>query len=136
MLVALAGAILASLADDLAGARVAVALRRAGGVVAEDEAVFLDSAQRHLDDAVLVFADDRFFGDDVCDILANRFANFLPMAQAVAGGAIRALGVGDPVFAEDGVAAHRELILRSFFRLRRILRFVPLFLFFRSSLPV
>src|SRR5271155_2211028 len=58
------------------------------------------------------------------------------MAQAIAGGAIRALGVGDPVFAEDGVAAHREIILGSIFRLRRILRFVPLFLFFRSSLPV
>src|SRR5208282_1350702 len=62
-LVAFAGAVLAGFADDLPGPRVAVTLRRAGRVVAEDETVFLDSAQRNLDDAVPVFADDRFFGD-------------------------------------------------------------------------
>src|SRR5208283_414155 len=65
VLVALAGAVLAGLADDLPGARVAVALRRAGRVIAEDESVLLDAAQRNLDYAVSVFADDRFFGDDV-----------------------------------------------------------------------
>ena len=106
VLVAFAGAVLAGLADDLAGARVAVALRSAGRIVAEDEAIFLDSAQRNFDDAVLVFADDGFFGDDVGDILANRFANLLPMPQPVARGTIRALSVGDPVFAEDSIAAH------------------------------
>ena len=109
VLVALAGAVFAGLADDLAGARVAVALRRAGRVVAENKAVFLDPAQRNLDHAVFVFADDRFFGDDVGDILADRFANFLPMPQPVASRAVGALGVGDPVFAEDRVAAHRSI---------------------------
>ena len=53
------------LAYHLAGLAVAVALADAGSVLAVDEAVFLDAAQRDLDDAVLVFADDRFFGDDV-----------------------------------------------------------------------
>src|SRR5580658_168939 len=110
MLVAFAGAVLAGLADDLAGARIAVALRSAGRVIAEDEAVFLDSAQRNLDDAILVFADDRFFGDDVGDIFANRFANLLPMPQPIAGRAIGALSVGNPVFAKDSIAAHRLLI--------------------------
>ena len=108
MLVAFAGAVLAGLADDLAGARIAVALGSAGRIIAEDETVLLDSAQRNLDDAVFVFADDRFFGDDVGDIFANRFANFLPMPQPVAGGTIRPLSVGDPVFAEDSIAGSLE----------------------------
>jgi hypothetical protein len=108
LLVAFALAVLAGFADDLPGARIAIALRRAGRIVAEDEAVFLDPAQRNLDYAVLVFADDRFFGDDVGDILANRFAHLLPMPQAVTGRAIRALGVGNAVFAEDCIAAHAE----------------------------
>src|SRR5208282_4199557 len=60
--------------------------------------------QRNLDHAVFVFADDRFFGDDVGDIFADGFADFLAMAQAVAGRAVGAFGVGDPVFAEDGIA--------------------------------
>src|SRR5208337_2616718 len=98
LLVAFAGTVLAGFAHDLVGARVAVALRGAGSVVAEDEAVFLDSAQRNLDHAVFVFADDRFFGDDVGDIFADGFADFLAMAQAVAGRAVGAFGVGDPVF--------------------------------------
>src|SRR5208283_232674 len=109
-LVAFAGAVLAGFADDLPGPRVAVTLRRAGRVVAEDETVFLDSAQRNLDDAVPVFADDRFFGDDVGDIFADRLTHLLAVAQPVAGRAIGAFGVGDPVFAEDCVtAAHRLL---------------------------
>ena len=119
--VALALAVLAGLADDLAGLRVAVALADAGRIVAVDEAVFLDPAQRNLDDAVLVFADDRFFGDDVGDIFADRFADFLAMAQAIAGRAIGAFGVGEAVFAKDGFAharlprprsAHHRLIIR------------------------
>ena len=85
----------------------------AGRILAVDEAVFLDPAQRDLDDAVLVFADDRFFGDDVGDIFANRFANFLAMAQAVAGRAIGALGIGDPVFAKDGIAAFMAILARA-----------------------
>src|SRR5208337_3149117 len=114
--VAFAGRVLAGFADDLPGPRVAVALRRTGSVVAENEAVFLDSAQWNLDHAIFVFTDDRFFGNDVGDIFADRFANFLAMAQPVAGRAVGAFGVGDPVFAEDCIAAaHRLLDLsRSF----------------------
>src|SRR5208283_4024421 len=82
---ALARAVLPGLADDLSRLRAAVTSAHTRRVVTVDEAVFLDSAQRNLDDLVLVFADDRFFGDDIGDILANRFADLLPMAQAVAG---------------------------------------------------
>src|SRR5208283_3748311 len=114
--------VLAGFADDLPGPRVAVALRRTGSVVAEDEAVFLDSTQRNLDHAIFVFADDRFFGDDVGDIFTDRFANFLAMAQPVAGRAVGAFGVGDPVFAKDSIAAHRQLIIRALSILSRIIR--------------
>ena len=92
--VAFALAVLAGLADDLAGARVAVALAGAGRVVAVDEAVLLDAAERDLDHAVAVFADDRFFGDDVRDIFADRFADFLAMARAIAGRAVGVFRVG------------------------------------------
>src|SRR5216683_2991524 len=68
LLVAFAGAVLAGLADHLAGAGVAVALRGARRIVAVDEAIFLDSAERNLDHAVFIFADDRFFGNYVGDI--------------------------------------------------------------------
>src|SRR5579871_6656466 len=98
--VALSLAVLAGLADHLPRLRIAVALSDAGSVIAVDEAVFLDPAQGDLDDLVLVFADDRFFGDDVGDVLADRFAYFLAMAQAIARRSIRPLGIGDAVFAK------------------------------------
>src|ERR1019366_3584074 len=120
--VAFAGTVLAGFAEDLPGPRVAVALRRTGSVVAVNEAVFLDSAQRNLDHAIFVFADDRFFGDDVGDIFADRFANFLAMAQPVAGRAIGAFGVGDPVFAENCIAAAHRLLIQAFSILSRIVR--------------
>src|SRR5208282_1159110 len=109
LVVALAGAALADFADHLAGARVAVALADAGGVLAEDKAVFLDPAQRDLDYAVAVFADDRFLGDDVGDIFADRFADFLPMAQAVAGGTIGALGIGGAILAKDRLGGGHQI---------------------------
>jgi len=98
---AVALAVLAGLAHDLAGTRVALALAGAGSVFAVDEAVLLDAAQRDLDDAVAVFADDRFFGDDVRDIFADRLADFLAMARAISGRAVGMLRVGAAVFAKD-----------------------------------
>ena len=84
-----------ALADDLAGLRVAVAaLADAGSIVAVDEAILPDAANRHLDDPVAIFADDRFFRDDVGDVIADRFADFLPVAQPIAGAAVAALAGG------------------------------------------
>ena len=104
--VALALAVLAGLAHDLAGARVALALARAGRVLAVYEAVLLDAAERNLDHAVAVFADDRFFGDDVRDIFADRLADLLAMARAIAGRAVGVLRVGAAVFAKDAFESH------------------------------
>ena len=95
--------VLAGLADDLSGLRIAVTLGGTGSILAVDETVFLDPAKWDLDDLVFVFADDRFFGDDVGDIFADGLADFLAMAQTIAGRAIGALGIGDAVFAKDGV---------------------------------
>src|SRR5271154_5109447 len=68
---ALTLAVLTGLADHLARTHVAVALADAARVIPIDEPVFLDSAQRNLDYPILIFPDNRFFGDDVGDILAN-----------------------------------------------------------------
>src|ERR1700736_1530390 len=91
-------AVLADFAHHLAGPWGALA--GAGCVLAIDEAVFLDAAQGDLDDAVAVFADDRFLGDDVCYIFADRLANFLAMARAIASRAIGMFGVGAAIFAK------------------------------------
>src|SRR6185295_10759107 len=81
-----------ALADDVAGFGLAVAaLTDAGGVVTVDEAIFFYSANRHFDYPILIFTDDRFLGDDIGDVVANRFANFLLVAQPVAGSAIATL---------------------------------------------
>ena len=99
-LVALAG-LLTGLADHLALLGIAIAGAGAGSIFAEHEAILLDAAQRDLDHAVLVFADDGFLGDDVGDILADGFPDLLAMAQAVAGGAVRAFGLGRFIVAEN-----------------------------------
>jgi len=81
-----------ALTDDVAGLGLAVAaLTDAGGVLAVDEAVFFDAADGDLNNSVLVLTNDGFFGDDVRDVITDRFANLLPVAQAIAGAAIAAL---------------------------------------------
>ena len=88
----------------IAGLGLAVAaLADAGSVLAVDEAVLFDAANGHFDDSIVVFADDRLFGDDVGNVVADRFAHFLPVAQTIAGAAVAALGGGRIVRAKDGV---------------------------------
>src|SRR5262249_13520889 len=99
--VALALAFLAGLAHDLARTCVAVTLAGAGRVLAIDEPVLLDPAQRNLDHAIAIFADDRFLGDYVRDVLADRLANLLTMSRAIASRAVGMLGVGAAVIAKD-----------------------------------
>jgi hypothetical protein len=88
-------------ADDLPRLRVAVALSYPGRILAIDETVLFDAANRHLDDAFAVLPDDRFFGDDVGDILADRLANLLAMSKSVTGSAVAALCIGRAEWAED-----------------------------------
>jgi len=71
-----------------------LALADARCVVAVDEAVLLDAADRHLDDAVAALSDDGLFRDDVRDVVADRLADLRAVPRAVAGGAVAALGVG------------------------------------------
>ena len=104
--VAFALAVLAGLAHDLAGAGVALALAGAGRVVAIDKTVFLDPAEWNLDHAIAVFADDRFFRDDVGDIFADRLADFLAMTRAIACRAVGVFRVGAAVFAKDAFEDH------------------------------
>ena len=66
-------------------ARFAVALADARRVVAVDEAVLLDAADRHLDDAVAALPDDGLLRDDVGDVVADRLAHLCAVACAVAG---------------------------------------------------
>ena len=73
-----------ALADDISRFGLAIpALANSRRVVAIDKAVFLDAANRHLDDAMFVLADDRLLGNDIADVVAYRFADFLPVAQPV-----------------------------------------------------
>ena len=81
-----------ALADGLAGLNFPIAsLADARDVFAVHEAVFLDAANGHFDDPIIVLADDRFLGNDVGDVVADRLADFLTVAQAVAGAAITTL---------------------------------------------
>src|SRR5262249_29165504 len=100
----LAAALRSCLADDLAACRVAVALPDARGVVAVDEAVLADAADRDLDDPIAVLSDDGLLRDDVGDVLANGLADFEPVPCPVAGGAVAPLGVRGHVRTEDRVA--------------------------------
>src|SRR5439155_26693966 len=90
----LALAVLLRLADDLPALRLAVALADAGDVVAVDELVLADAADRDLDDLPPILPDDRLLRDDVRDVLADRLADLQTVPRAVAGGAVAALGVG------------------------------------------
>src|SRR3954454_9344007 len=58
----------AGLPDDLSGLRFAVALTDARRVVAVDEAILADAADRDLDHPIATFPDDRFLRDDVRDV--------------------------------------------------------------------
>jgi hypothetical protein len=60
-------------------------------ILAINETVFFDAANGHFDDAVSIFADDRLLGNNVCDVIADRFPNLLPMPQPIAGAAVAAL---------------------------------------------
>jgi len=63
------------------------------GVVAVDELVFADAADRDLDDLVPVFPDDRLLRDDVGNVLADRLADLQAVAGAVARRAVATFGV-------------------------------------------
>jgi hypothetical protein len=52
----------------------------AGRVLTVDETVFLYAANRDFNDAISIFADDRFLGDDIGNVVAYGFTDFLPMA--------------------------------------------------------
>jgi hypothetical protein len=58
-------------------------LADAGRVITIDKSVFLNSANWDFDNAVVVFADDGFFGNNVGDVISNRFPYFLPVPQAI-----------------------------------------------------
>src|SRR5262249_42182566 len=92
--VALALALPTDFADDLPGPRLTIALSHPRAILAIDEAVFLDAAERNLDDLIPVFADNGLFGDDVGDIFTNRLTHFFTMAQTVAGGTVGTFGIG------------------------------------------
>ena len=106
LVLALAG--LLGLADHLAVLRLAGALADAGDVVAVDELVFADAADRDLDDLVPVLPDDRLLRDDVGDVLADGLANLQAVTGAVARRAVTAFGVGGVERPEDRLdgAAH------------------------------
>jgi predicted dehydrogenase len=81
-----------ALANRLAGLEFAVAaLADSGNILAVNESILLHPSDRHLDDPVVVFTDDRFLGDNVGDVVADRLTHFLAMAQTVAGAAVTAL---------------------------------------------
>ena len=67
-----------------------VALADARGVLSEHEAELLDAADGDLDDLVAALPDDRFFGDQIGDVLAHHLAHFLAVTQTVAGAAVGA----------------------------------------------
>ena len=68
-------------ANGLAGLKLAVAaLADSGDILAVNESILLHPSYRHLNDPVVVFTDDRFFGDNVGDVVADRLTHFLAMA--------------------------------------------------------
>ena len=90
-------------ANRLAGLHFPIAaLSDAWHILAIDKAILPYAADRHLNDAILIFSDDGFFGNDVGDIVADGFADFLTMTQAVTRAAVAALPGGRVIFAKDG----------------------------------
>src|SRR5262249_14051114 len=89
----LPGALAPDLPDHLPALGVAVALADARRVVAVDEAVLTDPADRHLDDPIAVLSDDGLFRDDVRDVLADRLADLRTMPRTITCGAVAPLGV-------------------------------------------
>src|SRR5262249_23275018 len=96
-------ALRACLADDLPALRVAVALADGRRVVAVDESVLADAANRHLDDAIAVLSDDGFLRDDVRDVLADRLADLQAMPRTITRGAVAPFGVRRGIRTEYGV---------------------------------
>src|SRR5581483_11449433 len=90
----LAVAPLFAFTDHLSGLGIGPALTDPRRVVAVNEAVLFYAADRDLDDAVAILADDRLFRDDIGDVLPDRLMNFLTMALAVSGAAVAALAGG------------------------------------------
>jgi hypothetical protein len=76
-------------------------LTDSGNVLTVNEAVFLDSSDRHLDDAIIILTYDRFFGDDVGYVIADRLANFLAVTKPVTGAAVAALPRGGMIGTKD-----------------------------------
>jgi hypothetical protein len=58
-------------------------LADAGRVITIDKSVFLNSANWDFDNAVVVFADDGFFGNDVGNIIFDGFPYLVPVPQAI-----------------------------------------------------
>ena len=73
-------------------------------VVAVEESILFDAADRDLDHAVAGAADDRLLGDDVGDVLANRGSNLLAVPKAIGRATIRD---GLPLRPEDGAHGRR-----------------------------
>src|SRR5690606_29396862 len=104
---AAAGAVALRSADHLPALYLSLAGRRdAGRVLAVDKAILLDAADRHLDHLVGALGDDRLFGHDVGDVLANRLPHLLAMPQPVRGAAIRTQGIrrGPAAASPEGAA--------------------------------
>jgi hypothetical protein len=99
---ALGSTFLRAFADHLAGLSALAALADSRRIVAVNEAVLFYSPDGNLDDAIAVFADNGLLGDDVRDVLSDRRAHFLTMAQAVSGAAIAPLSDRGMVGTEDG----------------------------------
>src|SRR4029450_7774317 len=76
-------------------------LADSGNILAVNESILLHPSYRHLNDPVVVFTDDRFFGDNVGNVVADRLTPFLAMAQTVAGATITALAGSGVVWAKN-----------------------------------
>jgi hypothetical protein len=101
------------LSDDLSRLRFLVAsLPDSGGIITIDKPVFFDSANRDFDNAIIIFADDRFFGDYVGNIISDRFPYFLPVPESIPGAAITSLPRGRVVRPEDGFGRATSTDLR------------------------
>ncbi len=78
-------------------------LADSGRVITIDKPVFLNSANRDFDNAIIVFADDGFFGNDIGDIISDSLPDLLPVPQPIPCAAITTLPRGRVVRTEDGL---------------------------------